>query len=83
MTKLKCWKKQERSKAGGVDTTFFLNKSKREQIRVIGKTPKGKYFVAKENFEPFSINKIRGSEKDNRAKALKFANKYMKEHDKC
>ena len=83
MKKLKCWKKIERSKAGGVDTTFFLNKNKREQIRVIGKTPKGNYFVAKETFEPFNIVKIRGSQKENRNKALSFAQKYMEEHDTC
>jgi len=83
MKKLKCWKKIERSKAGGVDTTFFLNEKEGEQIRVIGGTPKGNYFVAKEIFEPFSIVKIRGSEKENRDKALLFAQKYMEEHDTC
>ncbi|GAH71679.1 unnamed protein product, partial [marine sediment metagenome] len=55
--RLECWRKIERSKAGGVDTTFFLNEKKGMQIRVIGRTPKGKYFVAKETFEPFSIVK--------------------------
>ena len=83
MKKLKCWKRIERSKAGGVDTTFFLNNKKGQQIRIIGATPKGKYYVAKETFEPFNIIKIRGSEKENRNKALSFAEKFMEGHDSC
>ena len=83
MKKLKCWKKIERSRAGGVDTTFYLKKNNKEQIRIIGETPKGTYFVAREIFRPFKMTKLRGSEKTNRDEALSFAEKFMGEHDTC
>ncbi len=83
MKKLKCWKKIERSKAGGVDTTFFRNKKTEDQIRVIGKTPKGEFYVAIEKNSPFSIDEIRGSKSKDRKKVLNRAYDYMKKHDRC
>jgi len=70
MEKLKCWKRVEKLK----DRNTFYNKNKSLNIFVFKE--KNKWYSDLDNGKPFNVFKTKNQ-------ALKFANKYMKKHDKC
>jgi len=78
MTKLKCWKKSKYSDKGN----FVFDKEGKESVVVhVYKHPFHSppfRFVLHENHKVTDESQFKTY-----SQALKFANKYMKEHDKC
>ena len=73
--KLKCWRKTGETSSGSISYRK-IGKDKVAGVLRIMNNPKGR---------PWSFNNDGNVSKNfkSRIQAIKFANKYMKEHDKC
>lgn len=80
MTRLKCWKRILNNKTGVVYKNVNKNKHYLD-IYKVGKLGEKQYWFV--DLSTPSIGKGLKTNNKNKTQALKFANSYMKKHDKC